>query len=95
MLIHVVCFKYRPEIDGAARAQHRERLAALRTLDGVLDLKVGGDVVHSARSYDTALVIQFPDRAALDAYQTNARHVPVSQHGASISEHVIAVDFEI
>ncbi len=95
MLIHVVCFKYKSEIDDAARAQHRERLSSLRNLAGVVDLKVGGDVVRSARSYDTALVIQFPDRAALDAYQKNERHVPIAQHGVSISEHVIAVDFEI
>jgi Stress responsive A/B Barrel Domain len=95
MLLHVVCFKYRGEVDEAARAEHRARLAALRELDGVLDLKVGADVVRSARSYDTGLAITFPDRAALDAYQTNARHVPVAQLGAGLSEHVVAVDFEI
>jgi len=95
MLIHVVCFKYKPDIDGGARAQHRERLSALRTLDGVVELQVGEDVVGSARSYDTALVVRFRDRAALDAYQKNDRHVPVAQHGVSISDHIVAVDFEI
>ena len=95
MLMHVVCFKYKVDTDAAARAQHRSRLAALRSLDGVTDLKVGEDIVRSPRSYDTALVITFPDRTALDAYQKNDRHVPVSQYGASLSEHVVAVDFEI
>jgi hypothetical protein len=95
MLMHVVCFKYKPEVDAGTRQQHRERLAALRTLDGVSDLKVGADLVRSARSYDAALVIVFPDRAALDAYQKNDRHVPVAQFGVSISDHIIAVDFEI
>jgi hypothetical protein len=95
MLLHLVCFKYKADVDQPTRAQHRARLAALRTLDGVVDLKVGEDVVRSARSYDTGLAITFPNRAALDAYQKNDRHVPVAQFGVSLSEHIIAVDFEI
>ena len=94
MLLHIVIFKYRAEVDAATRAQHRERLAALRGVDGVIDLKVGGDVVRSPRSYDTGLAITFPDRAALDAYQSHERHVPVAQFGASLCEHIAAVDFE-
>jgi Stress responsive A/B Barrel Domain len=95
MLLHLVSFKYKSEVDAATRAQHRERLAALKDLDGVIDLKVGEDVVRSPRSYDTGLAITFPDRAALDAYQKNDRHVPVAQFGVALSEHVVAVDFEI
>ncbi len=94
MLVHMVCFKYKPEIGQAERARHRERLAALEDMDGILDLRVGQDVVGSARSYDTGLVITFADRAALDAYQTNPRHVPVAQAGVAASEHIVAVDFE-
>ena len=95
MLLHLVCFKYRADVDEATRMQHRARLAALKGLDGVIDLKVGEDVVRSPRSYDTGLSITFPDRAALDAYQKNDRHVPVAQFGVSLSEHIVAVDFEI
>jgi stress responsive alpha/beta barrel protein len=95
MLLHLVIFKYRAEVDAAARARHRERLAALKALDGVIDLKVGEDVVRSPRSYDTGLAITFPDRAALDVYQKNDRHVPVAQLGVELSEHIVAVDFEI
>ena len=95
MLLHLVCFKYKPDVDAAARVQHRERLSALKGLDGVIDLKVGEDVVRSPRSYDTGLAITFPDRAALDAYQMNDRHVPVAQLGVSLSAHIVAVDFEI
>jgi hypothetical protein len=95
MLLHLVCFKYKADVDAAARAQHRDRLRALSSLDGVVDLKVGGDVVHSPRSYDTGLAITFPDRAALDAYQKNERHVPVAQLGVSLSDHIVAVDFDI
>jgi len=95
MLLHLVSFKYRVEVDAATRAQHRERLAALHVLDGVIALKVGEDVVRSPRSYDTGLAVTFVNRAALDAYQQDERHVPVARFGAGLCEHVVAVDFEI
>ncbi len=95
MLLHLVSFKYKTDVDAATRAQHRQRLGALKGLDGVIDLKVGEDVVRSPRSYDTGLAITFPNRAALDAYQKNEQHVPVAQFGVSLSDHIVAVDFEI
>ena len=95
MLLHLVCFKYKSDVDAATRTQHRERLSALASLDGVVDLKVGEDVVRSSRSYDTGLSITFTNRAALDAYAKDPRHVPIAQFGAGISEHVVACDFEI
>ena len=94
MILHLVSFKYKTDTDADTRRQHRERLAALRNMDGVADLKVGADLVRSARSYDTGLAITFVDRAALDAYQKNDRHVPVAQFGVDICDHIVAVDFE-
>jgi Stress responsive A/B Barrel Domain len=95
MLLHLVCFKYKAGVDAPARTQHRERLAALKDIDGITDLKVGADIVRSARSYDTGLTITFRDKAALDGYQQNPRHVPVARHGVELSEHIVSVDFEI
>ena len=95
MLLHLVCFKYKAEVDQATRVNHRERLRTLAILDGIVDLKVGADVVGSARSYDTGLSVTFTGRAALDAYAKDPRHIPVAQFGAGISEHVVSCDFEI
>jgi hypothetical protein len=95
MLLHLVCFKYKADVDQAARADHRGRLQALASLDGIVDLKVGEDIVRSPRSYDTGLSVTFTNRAALDAYAKDARHIPVAQFGAGISEHVVSCDFEI
>jgi hypothetical protein len=94
MLTHIVCFKYKSETPQSTRDDHRARLSALRSLEGIADLKVGADVVQSPRSYDTGLIVIFTDRAALDAYQKNPSHVPVAQFGVSICEHIVAVDFE-
>jgi len=95
VILHLVSFKYKAGVGADAQRQHRERLAALRDIDGVTDLKVGADLVRSPRSYDTGLSITFVDRAALDAYQTHDRHVPIAQFGVSLCEHIVAVDFEI
>jgi len=95
MLLHLVCFKYKADVDQATRADHRGRLQALASLDGIVDLKVGEDTVRSARSYDTGLSVTFTNRAALDAYAKDPRHIPVAQFGAGISEHVVSCDFEI
>jgi len=95
MIVHMVSFKYKKDFDAQARRHHRERLGGLRDIDGIVDLKVGGDVVGSPRSYDTGLVITFRDRAALDAYQIHSRHVPVAQAGSLDCDSIVAVDFEI
>ncbi len=94
MVVHIVSFKYRPEVDAAARRDHREKLSALADVEGILDLKVGEDFVRSARSFDTGLVVSFRDRAALDGYATHPRHVPVAKLGRDLSETIVAVDFD-
>jgi len=94
MLVHIVCFKYKPDIDDAARRDHLSKLRGLASLPRIVDLKVGADVVRSVRSYDTGLVVRFADRAALDAYQKDPRHVPVAQHGVTLCDHIVAVDFD-
>ena len=93
VLTHIVCFKYKPDISQSTREEHRSRLRGLHTIDGVVNLTVGADVVRSPRSYDTGLIVVFRDRAALDAYQTNPQHVPVAQFGVSLCENIVAVDF--
>jgi len=94
MLTHIVSFKYKADVPEETRQDHRQRLAGLRSLAGVVDLRVGADVVRSARSFDTALIVTFNDRAGLDRYAVDPQHVPVAQFGASLSEQIVAVDFE-
>jgi len=94
VLIHLVSFKYKAGVDEATRQQHRARLSGLSDIPGVVDLKAGADVVRSPRSYDTGLLVMFGDRTALDAYQKHPQHVPVAEFGVSLSDHIVAVDFD-
>ena len=43
----------------------------------------------------THQTVDIRDRAALDTYAADPRHVPVAKFGVGISEHVVACDFEI
>jgi hypothetical protein len=92
--VHLVSFKYRKDVDEAARQEHRTLLSALADIDGIVDFKVGADFVRSPRSYDTGIVVVFRDRAALDGYATHPRHVPVAQLGRELSDSIVAVDFD-
>ncbi|HUF03315.1 MAG TPA: Dabb family protein [Aridibacter sp.] len=94
MLIHIVVWKYRDEIDTEAREEH---VASLKALDGIVPgmvrFEVGTDVLHLERSYDTGLAAAFKDRDALDAYTDHQDHVKVARMGKDISAHVASVDF--
>jgi hypothetical protein len=95
MLTHLVVWKYRSDTSLTSREEHVERLQALHSIvAGLESLKVGFDVLHLPRSYDTGLVAIFRDRAALDAYTIHPEHVKVADFGRSISELVASVDFE-
>lgn len=94
MLIHIVCWKYKPETGDAERANHRAKLAALAgIISEVVSLKVGADILHLDRSFDTGLVAAFADQDALDRYTEHSEHQRVAALGRELSESVVSVDF--
>jgi hypothetical protein len=95
MLIHIVCWKYKPEIKPEMRSEHIERLRALSDIvTGIESLDVGADVLGLDRSFDTGLVIRFEGRDALDAYTVHPEHQKVVAFGREIAERAVSVDFE-
>ena len=88
MVVHLVCFKYKQDVEEGSRAAHRERLRGLTALDGVLDLKVGEDFVRAERSYDTGLMVLLRDRAALESYRVD----PQARPGRTIRGRPVRVD---
>ncbi len=94
MLTHIVCWKYKAETDEETRRAHVERLRALpAVIPDILSFTVGRDVLHLERSFDTALVATYPDRAALDFYTDHPAHREVAAMGKQIAEKVVSVDF--
>jgi hypothetical protein len=94
MLTHIVVWKYKPEIAENQREEHRRLLKNLvNFIPEIISLNVGADALHLPRSYDTALVATFANRAALDIYTDDAEHRAVAALGKEIAEHVVSVDF--
>jgi hypothetical protein len=94
MLVHIVCWRYRPEITEPAREEHRSRLRALPSLiDDIVSFDVGSDLLHLERSFDTGLVAVFADRDALDRYTDHPEHRAVAAMGRDISQQAVSVDF--
>lgn len=94
MITHVVLFKLK---DGSKESVERTA-QVLRDMEGKIDelksIEVGLDVIHSARSYDIALITRFDSLEALEAYQVHPVHKKVIEHINEVRESVIAVDFE-
>lgn len=94
MLVHIVIWKYKPEISEEEREAHRAKLRNLKNvIEEIIDIKVGADMLHLARSYDTGLVATFKDEAALEAYTVHPDHQAVASLGKQIAAHVASVDF--
>ena len=94
MLIHIVCWKYRPDVPAADREEHRRRLKELsQRLPNIARLDVGADILHLDRSFDTALVAEFESREALDSYNEHPEHQTVAAMGRDLAEKAVSVDF--
>lgn len=94
MLIHIVCWKYKPETDADTRRSHIEQLRSLPSvIPGIESFEVGADILHLDRSFDTGLVAEFAGRAELDAYTDHPDHQRVASFGREISERTVSVDF--
>jgi hypothetical protein len=94
MLIHIVCWRYKPQTDAQTRRDHIEQLRSLSSLvSGIESFEVGADILHLDRSFDTGLVAEFAGREELDAYTVHPEHQRVAALGREISERTVSVDF--
>jgi hypothetical protein len=75
MICHVVFYKMKP---GTAEADERSLMDRARLelakLPGVMNLRVGKSIEASALRYSIALVMDFQDEAALEAYRMHLEH---------------------
>ncbi len=96
MLVHIVCWKYKPDTTNEQRENHIANLRSLvESIPNIESFEVGADILHLDRSFDTGLVAKYPDRAALDFYNDHPEHQKVVNLGKQIAEKVVSVDFEI
>ena len=96
-LRHVVAWKLAAE-DAATRAEQAQEIAdRLLALVGVVPsigtMTAGPNVVEG--NWDVAVVADFADRDALDAYVVHPVHQEVVAYVRSVVEGRVAVDFEL
>ncbi len=94
MLYHIVFWNFKDQY----KVDYLEAIDLLETMRGkipfLLDLQAGTDVVHSARSWDLALIVKLEDQDALKAYDSHPAHLPVKEWIAQRVEKAASVDFE-
>lgn len=92
MIRHIVFFKHS---DAAKVKELQEMLLPLEEkIDFILDLEVGIDFLHSARSFDLALTVTLPDAGHLDAYANHSLHLPIVEWVKANGFESKAVDYE-
>lgn len=94
MITHIVFFKLKDNSPEKVEVTAQ----VLRDMEGKIEqlksIEVGVDIIHSARSYDIALITKFDSIADLDAYQVHPVHKLVIEHMNEVRESSVAVDFE-
>ncbi|KAM3500887.1 hypothetical protein MY10362_006026 [Beauveria mimosiformis] len=101
-IVHIVLFKFRPEVSDDLKATFVQELKQLRDLPSVLNkrLIVGGpsvtDPIERSKGYHYALVSYHKDRAALNEYQASSEHHRVtSTYLWPFKDTVTRFDFEV
>lgn len=94
MIKHIVCFKMKDSstVDKAVEV--------LKSMQGkvpqIIEIEVGKDFLHSARSYDIILQVTLKDNNELEAYQKDEYHCSVVKEFMHANvEKSVAIDYNI
>jgi hypothetical protein len=95
MITHIVFFKLKDRSPEAIQ----ETAQVLSNMEGQIpvlkSIEVGKDVLHSARSYDIALITKFDSLDDLAAYDGHPIHLAVKEHMKKVLDGTsVCVDFE-
>jgi len=95
-ITHVVLFRWRADAPAEAIKAAAEGLAELATLvPNILELEVGYNFSDRSQGYGLALLVRFPNRAALEAYAPHPAHQRVvTELIRPIAESVLVADYE-
>ena len=100
MVKHIVLWKLKEEANGQGKeanaAAIKQKLESLKgKIEGLIEIEVGIDFLHSPESADIVLYSTFENKAALDFYQQHPLHKEIMPFiGESRSERRVA-DYEV
>lgn len=94
MIIHTFGFRWKPGVTAAQRAESIRIIRALQgQIPGLLQTWVGENISPRSQGYELGGVMQFVDRAALDAYGDHPAHQKVLAFLHPLMD-AIEIDFE-
>ena len=95
MINHVVLIKFKPGVrDSDIEALEKSLDDLPNRIFEIHTYEFGRDLLHTARSYDFALVALFANLEAVRRYQEHPAHLKVLQTIDRLSEDILTVDFE-
>jgi quinol monooxygenase YgiN len=100
MIKHIVFWKLKEEANGSNKQENakaiKEKLEALKgKIEGLIEIEVGFDFLHSPESADVVLYSTFTDKAALDFYQQHPLHKAVIPFIAEARSERRVIDYEV
>ena len=94
MITHIVFIKLADRNEETTQKIQNALLGMQGQVPQLRHLEVGVDILHSARSYDIALVTKFDSLEDLQDYQNHPVHVKVKEQIVEAAEAVAVVDYE-
>jgi hypothetical protein len=95
MIKHIVMWTLKEDNKEENAKEMVKRLNELKNkIDVIVSIEAGENITDSDRNYDIALVSEFKTVADLDQYRVHEDHQKVVQFVRSVTDNVVAVDFE-
>lgn len=96
---HVVAWRLAATDEAERAASAAEIASRLNALVGIvpsiLSLSAGAETLYVGTNWDVALIADFADQAALEAYQVHPAHKEAGAFIRSVVADRVAVDFDI
>jgi hypothetical protein len=94
MITHIVVFKLAENNPEHAQNIHDKLMALPEVIPEIKHYEVGMNIIESERNYDLVLISKFDDVDALNTYQVHPEHQKVVAYIKSVTQSIIAVDYE-
>jgi hypothetical protein len=95
VVVHIFGFRWKPGVTAEQRSESIKIICAMQgEIPGLLNTWVGENISSHSQGYELGGVMQFTDRAALDAYGSHPAHQKVLTYLRPLIE-AIEIDFEV
>lgn len=104
MIVHIILFEPRADLSEAERQQVIADLRnAADSIPSVRRCRIGRRVRHGVAGYEAvmtvdyqyAVIMEFDDRAGLDAYLRHPAHHAAGHHFTASAANAVAYDYEV